>query len=89
MNEQNRMIKGFIRVANLAYEKHVTVRWSNDKWATFQDKDATFSTSLNRKSDMFEFVLPFQEQKEIEFAVRYRVDGIEVWDNNAGGNYQF
>ena len=35
---------------------------------------------------MFEFVLPFQE--EIEFAVRYQVDGNEVWDNNAGGNYQ-
>lgn len=89
MNKQNRKIKGFIfiRVANLAYEKHVTVRWSNDKWATFQDKDATFSTSLNRESDMFEFVLPFQE--EIEFAAPYQVDGIEVWDNNAGGNYQF
>lgn len=36
---------------------------------------------------MFEFVLPFQE--EIEFAAPYQVDGIEVWDNNAGGNYQF
>ena len=35
---------------------------------------------------MFEFVLPFQE--EIEFVVRYQVDGNEVWDNNAGGNYQ-
>lgn len=80
-------IKGFIRVANLAYEKQVTVRWTNDSWKTIQDKDAEFSTTLNKESDLFEFILPFDETKDIEFAVRYRVGGNEVWDNNGGGNY--
>ena len=78
-------IKGFIRVTNLAYEKDVTVRWSNDNWKTFQDTDATFSTTLNIENDLFEFTLPFSEK--IEFAVRYRVGGNEVWDNNGGENY--
>ena len=39
------------------------------------------------ENDLFEFILPFDETKEIEFAVRYRVGGNEVWDNNGGGNY--
>ena len=54
-----------------------------------EDKDATFSTTLNKESDLFEFILPFDKSKDIEFAVRYRVGGNEVWDNSGGGNYHF
>ena len=78
-------IKGIIQVANMAYEKHVTVRWSADGWKTWIDTDATFHSSLSKDSDLFEFIIP--SQTKTEFAVRYHAAGQEVWDNNSGWNY--
>ena len=80
-------VKGIIQVANLAYEKHVTERWSVDGWKTWVDTDAAFHSSLNKDTDLFEFIIP--SQTKTEFAVRYQAAGQEVWDNNSGWNYQF
>ena len=78
-------VKGIIQVANMAYEKYVTVRWSVDEWKTWIDTDATFHSSLGKDSDLFEFTIP--SQTKTEFAVRYQAAGQEMWDNNSGWNY--
>jgi len=70
-----------VRVANLGYQKDVRLRWrADDGWsesplewkATFGDHD----------------VFASQVPATAEFAVRYRVDDAEYWDNNGGGNYR-
>ena len=78
-------IKGIIQVANMAYEKHVMVRWSVDGWMTWVDTDAAFHRSLSKDTDLFKFTIP--SQTKIVFAVRYRAAGQEMWDNNSGLNY--
>ena len=78
-------VKGIIQVANLAYEKYVTVCWSVDGWKTWIDTDATFHSSLTKDTDLFEFTIP--SQTKTEFAVRYQAAEQEMWYNNSGWNY--
>jgi len=78
-------IKGIVQVANMAYEKHVTVRWSVDGWMTWVDTDAAFHCSLSKDTDLFKFTIP--SPTKTVFAVRYRAAGQEMWDNNSGLNY--
>jgi len=87
-------VKGTIKVKNLAFEKHVGVRYTFDSWETSDEVAATYSNSNNRCSnyDTFMFVLDvptdFEANKQIQFAVCYRPVGQpEYWDNNYDKNY--
>ncbi|KAI9323212.1 putative phosphatase regulatory subunit-domain-containing protein [Dichotomocladium elegans] len=86
-------IAGQCRVANLAYEKHVMVRYTLDRWATFYDVDATFRASCV-SSDLFDFKIALsrggssaRQAEELQLSLRYCVNGFEFWDNNHGQNY--
>ncbi|CAK8695891.1 unnamed protein product [Clavelina lepadiformis] len=85
---------GVIRVVNLEFEKQVTVRYTTDKWRTFQDIPACYVSSLSEfHQDQFSFhVVVDQDLKgtdRIELAICYRLrlSGRELWDNNYGRNY--
>lgn len=85
-------ITGYVRVVNLAYEKSVTVRYTEDEWNTFKDipADYVFSVSQDR-TDIFVFTIFLQKNREapiVEFAVRYKTKGREYWDNNNNMNYR-
>ena len=99
-NEKN--IVGSVLVRNVAFEKQVSVRFSLDRWSTISEVGAKWEAgvSIGRQGkaewDRFGFViwlgdLLLAEEKEkdrrLEFAVRYRVSGSEIWDNNEGENY--
>ncbi|ORX52842.1 hypothetical protein DM01DRAFT_1270646, partial [Hesseltinella vesiculosa] len=93
---------GRCRVANLAYQKLVTVRYSLDCWHTFHELDALYRepiASTTNTWDRFTFEIPVLHDSPILhppsrkpftcwIALRYQVNGQEFWDNNDGKNYQ-
>ena len=86
------MVTGIVAVKNMAFEKEVKVRYTLNKWGSFQDIWAyylAFSRSKDIDKFCFRLVLPFDLEvgRQIEFAIRYRVDDKEFWDNNFGKNY--
>lgn len=83
-------IWGRIQVNNIAYEKHILVRWSSDAWKSFSEQSASFEQSeTNLKRDAFTFEIERPQHGEmVELAVQYCVCNQEFWDNNDGSNYQ-
>ncbi|XP_073527156.1 protein phosphatase 1 regulatory subunit 3E [Phyllobates terribilis] len=89
---------GSVRVLDLAYEKRVIVRYSLNKWLSYQDTHALYAARLchggpgHPGTDLFTFRLPLPQldqpqSSSLEFAVRYQVGDQEFWDNNKGRNY--
>jgi len=81
-----------VEVHNIAYEKTVFARCTFDSWESFEDIPASYVVdSCDGCKD--EFVLSihvprcFQSCREIQFAICYRVEGHEFWDNNDQRNY--
>ena len=85
------MVVGFVRVSNVAYHKEVTIRYTADEWATFHDVKASYlEAGEGGLTDLFQFELPFQPAGgRVTFAICYRVDGVEYWDNNDTEDYTF
>ena len=87
VSSQPRAIHGIVRVMNIHYDKDVSVRWTHDKWRTNHDSKCTYCPgSSDGQTDRFSFTLPANGD-DIEFAINYRVQGMEFWDNNNGQNY--
>ena len=83
-------IWGRVQVNNVAFEKKIFIRWSQDNWESFCEQPACFeqsATNLRKDAFTFEIERP-KESGTIELAVRYCVYDEEYWDNNGGTNYQ-
>ena len=80
------VMDGVVRVVNLAYDKQVTVRVTKDGWRSYADVDATWQSGND-----FAFSAPNlgTVPERVEYAVRYRVAGVELWDDNHGQNYTY
>ncbi len=85
IREEARSIHGVLRVANICYDKEVTVRWSHDSWKSSHDTHAVFCAN-DGATDRFTFELPINGD-DLVLAIRYKADGREYWDNNRGANY--
>lgn len=73
---------------NLAYDKDVRVRYTTDNWATYQEVQGYFVSSLpDSASEFWEIYVPTLEP--FEYAISYTVNGTTYWDNNFGENYTF
>ena len=86
------MITGIVAVENLAFQKEIQVRYTLNKWWSFQDIWADyvpFSRSGDTDKFCFRIVLPLDLEvgQQVEFAIRYRACNKEFWDNNLGKNY--
>ncbi|KAE9391116.1 hypothetical protein BT96DRAFT_1062211 [Gymnopus androsaceus JB14] len=77
-------IVGRIRVRNLSFHKWV---------ATTSEVTAKYLESAGGEFDVFGFTIRLSdlmariEEKTLIVALRYNVDGREIWDNNFGRNY--
>ncbi|KAG0275677.1 hypothetical protein BGZ95_008509 [Linnemannia exigua] len=93
LSEDQTELHGKILVQNIAFHKHVSVRYTIDFWQTQCEVGAEFEESIKGTSvDRFSFVIPLDmERTMVEktfcMAVRYRVIGREFWDSNNGMNY--
>ena len=90
-------ISGVVRVANVAFNKKILVRYSIDHWITQTDIDGEYiARSNDGPTDRFSFaiILPSGKQfvigSEVEFAICYIAGdfpSFKFWDNNHGRNY--
>lgn len=85
IREEPRCLHGIVRVSNLSYSKEVAIRWTHDNWKTSHDTHTVF-LSNHGATDRFAFELPINGD-DVSFAIRYRSEGKEYWDNNRGSNY--
>ncbi|KAJ5486689.1 hypothetical protein N7530_000989 [Penicillium desertorum] len=89
---------GTVAVANLAFHKNVTARFTLDYWRTTSEVSAAYCHDVRRQQvadgfDRFSFDLKLNDQANLEtktmfMCIRYNVDGQEYWDNNDSVNYQ-
>ena len=90
-------ITGVVRVANIAFHKSISVRYTVNRWATHTDIDGEYILRSNDgPTDRFSFtiILPSRKQfavgNEAEFAICYMAGddlSFKFWDNNDGRNY--
>ncbi|KAF9180898.1 hypothetical protein BGZ51_005812 [Haplosporangium sp. Z 767] len=94
LSEDQSELQGKILIQNIAFHKHVSVRYTIDYWQTYSEVNAEFEESILGSSlDRFTFKFPLNMEKSVAektfcFAVRYQVIGREFWDSNNGKNYQ-
>jgi hypothetical protein len=88
-------IHGRIRVSNIEFRKHVFVRYTKNKWLTYDELTAYYVRSeLDGKYDIFCFDIDllksFLVGQEVEFAVCFHAMSSAkfFWDNNKGMNYR-
>ena len=88
----NGNFSGDIVLKNLAYDKTVEIIYTTDRWQTWASGYATYFHPKSEDTELWSFTLPvggYSYYPEIEFAIRYRVDGQEYWDNNFYRNYTY
>lgn len=94
MVNNNFVLQGRCRAANLSFHKLVSIRYTFDLWRTYQETTGLFHESIVSTSntwDRFSFSIPVeakQSTQSLYLALRYTVDEQEYWDNNNGMNYE-
>lgn len=97
LGEDGNCIVGRVRVANLAFEKWVAIRFTCDWWQTTSEVTARYLETIpgtDGKHDRFQFSIRLTdmmsriEEKTMFLAVRYVTAGREMWDNNGSTNYK-
>ncbi|KAF8920056.1 putative phosphatase regulatory subunit-domain-containing protein [Dissophora ornata] len=94
LSEDQSELIGTILIQNIAFHKHVSVRYTLDFWQAQSEVSAEFKESIPGSTlDRFTFKIALNMEKSMVekmfcFAVRYQVIGREFWDSNNGMNYQ-
>ena len=86
-------VYGTVKVRNLAFHKKVTVRFTIDGWSSYHDVVGHYVEGSHTgftDTFSFEIAVPTTLIKDckLEFAICYKVLGVEFWDNNSGDNYR-
>ncbi|CAG8556244.1 8273_t:CDS:1 [Scutellospora calospora] len=100
LSSDKRKLSGRIQVQNLAFQKNVEVRYTFDFWQSVSEVPATYAEGVQDKdnknsTDLFNFSIELIDNsrnqidgKTMYFAVHYKVNDRDFWDNNNGSNYQ-
>jgi len=82
-----------VYVKNLGYHKNIEIVYTTDNGATWNTASASYKTTFVNNPDKTdelwsaEFDVP-AGTTEVEYAVKYEVNGQTYWDNNFGENYK-
>ncbi|KAF4444416.1 hypothetical protein F53441_11141 [Fusarium austroafricanum] len=98
LSADQKTLLGSVAVANLAFHKAVTCRFTLDYWKTTSEVAADYSHEIRPREtplghDRFTFSIKLAdtanlESKTLFLCVRYTVNGQEYWDNNTNSNFQ-
>jgi hypothetical protein len=96
-DDQSSML-GSVVVTNLAFQKHVSCRFTLNYWKTTSEVDAEYCHTIypcgsHLGQDRFVFSLKIlntthYKSTTLFFCLRYSVNGQEYWDNNSSANFQ-
>ncbi|KAI7879796.1 hypothetical protein K492DRAFT_207969 [Lichtheimia hyalospora FSU 10163] len=90
-------LMGQCRVANIAFQKLITVRYTTNDWQSYHETEAFYREPISgcaNPMDRFIFYIDLEAKMRytitttVSFALCYTVNGREYWDNNDGLNYQ-
>lgn len=95
VDDHDRTVTGTIRVADVCFNKAVTVRYTMNNWVMFNDIAASYVLNSNDSgTDKFAFSITMPMSmtvgNRLEFALKFAaLDlGQTYWDNNFSENYQ-
>lgn len=97
LSSDNKNLVGVVAVANIAYSKYVTARFTLDCWKTTSEVVAEYNNDVRRTHndgrDRFNFSVKLTDQTYLEnmtmlICIRYNADDREFWDNNNSMNYR-
>ncbi|KAM3512044.1 hypothetical protein MY11210_004304 [Beauveria gryllotalpidicola] len=98
LSKDQKSLQASIDVANLAFEKLLTCRFTLDGWKTTSEVTGEYTSSIDARKgtaghDRFTVSIQLAdtanlESKTLFFCIRYLVNGQEYWDNNNGYNFQ-
>lgn len=77
-------------VKNIAFQKVVGVRYTDDNWASYKDVDLKYSDSIegtNNERWTGTIEIDSSKKSSFHFCGYYTVSGDTYWDNNFGKNY--
>lgn len=77
-------------VKNLAYSKVVKVRYTLNNWASYQDVNLSYESSITGTDmERWGVTLQFDESNldSFHYCICYEVNGQTYWNNNFGANY--
>jgi hypothetical protein len=88
-------LTGTCQVANISFEKRVTIRYTLDDWKTVEEIDAAYQEPVASSAntwDRFSFKIKLNASQYIHetlhVAIKYITNGKEFWDNNHDKNYK-
>ena len=76
-----------VNLKNYAYNKKVTVYYTNDNWATTQSKDLAYYSTLEDGTEYWG--TDFTRTKDTKYYISYTVNGQTYIDNNWGNYYNY
>ncbi|TQV92525.1 hypothetical protein V2A60_007205 [Cordyceps javanica] len=98
LSKDQKSLQASISVANLAFEKLITCRFTLDGWKTTSEVAGEYTCSIDAREgaaghDRFTVSIQLADTANLEcktlfFCIRYSVNGQEYWDNNSGSNFQ-
>ena len=80
-----------VTVKNLGYNKVVKVRYTQDNWATYMDKELSYSYANSDGTETWGTTLnlDYNKRDQVHYAISYTVNGVTFWDNFFGDNYNY
>jgi hypothetical protein len=72
---------------NLAFAKQVGIVFTTNNWATSGVALGGFSPMLKSGNEVWTVSAAVGTAHRVDFAIFYRVNGQEFWDNNVWRNY--
>jgi hypothetical protein len=90
INSRDYYDKVRVAVANIGYEKDVSIVYSTNDWLTTELLLAEYDgSSADGTIDFFIADLPgYSSYDCLQYAISYEVNGTTMWDNNFGNNYK-
>ena len=77
-------------VKNIAYEKVVGVRYTDNNWTSYKNVELKYSSPIEgTNSEIWTGTIEIDssEKSSFHFCGYYTVNGVTYWDNNFGANY--
>ena len=91
----SKSLKGTALLRNIAFEKRLSIRFTLDEWQTVSEVTGEWSCTLvGGTLDRWSFSIKLQdmlariEDRKMYIALRYSVNGQDIWDNNYHQNYR-
>jgi len=77
-----------VGVQNLAYDKVVGIVFTTDNWVTVQTAYGSYTWTMKSGLEVWDVTAEVSVATEAKFAIFYRAQGSEYWDNNFSRNYR-